>query len=470
MVETSVAESSYPTSWSTVVSAFLRRYPNPYATHVISVDTIDRQLVPASYPRRQWPLLSKEGSLVEKASYEATAAKARSVSQDMLREPQHRWFGSSSSSPIRSTRRQGSPHDPSIEDELFEPLVLRTTRLILKRGTLPKWAPSGIIKNAESWVLEETEVEVDLDLPAAVEDLSSSATRSVPNRQDMRQKGREMRVWTRNLDHTNVLAVTEGVTLREELEELPFVAVAHTSPSPELRTKYNFFGSSSSPASAMEQSSASLVASRSLPLTHCLTTGHVSSSVGFSLLQRRIEKFGVKRFKAHSDTSRAGLLWVVDAAARIRAGDLSALEILRASLAAAHVDGDGAHSDARSMGAEDGTGVGDASTGWAIGRGWRESADGQGDRTRPRLRAAFRPPFLDGYPATPLQRLRNWWKGEPGRVQQAKEAEERIRWAYKARELFEVNLPPLPSSEEGVRNVPKREAEHGGGDAASRQT
>lgn len=77
-------------------------------------------------------------------------------------------------------------------------LVLCTTRLILKRGTLPSWAPRGIVKNSESWVLEESEVELD----AAPGSSSGSA-------------GRRTRVWTRNLDHTHKLAVTEGLELAE---------------------------------------------------------------------------------------------------------------------------------------------------------------------------------------------------------------------------------------------------------------
>src|ERR1700730_7276649 len=32
---------------------------------------------------------------------------------------------------------------------------LLTTRLILKRGALPRWAPKGIITRAETWVIEE---------------------------------------------------------------------------------------------------------------------------------------------------------------------------------------------------------------------------------------------------------------------------------------------------------------------------
>jgi len=67
--------------------------------------------------------------------------------------------------------------------------TLLTTRLILKKGSLPKWAPKGIISRAESWILEESEVD-----PA----------------------GRVVRCKTRNLDHVKVMRVEEITTLRQE--------------------------------------------------------------------------------------------------------------------------------------------------------------------------------------------------------------------------------------------------------------
>jgi len=66
--------------------------------------------------------------------------------------------------------------------------TLLTTRLILKKGSLPKWAPKGIINRAESWILEESEVD-----PA----------------------GRVVRCKTRNLDHVKVMRVEEITTLRQ---------------------------------------------------------------------------------------------------------------------------------------------------------------------------------------------------------------------------------------------------------------
>jgi hypothetical protein len=65
--------------------------------------------------------------------------------------------------------------------------ALRTTRLILKRGALPRWAPKGIMQKAESWILEESEVDA---------------------------VGRTVSCRTRNLDHVKVMQVREEITLR----------------------------------------------------------------------------------------------------------------------------------------------------------------------------------------------------------------------------------------------------------------
>ena len=64
--------------------------------------------------------------------------------------------------------------------------TLLTTRLILKKGSLPKWAPKGIVNRAESWILEESEVDPG---------------------------GRVVRCKTRNLDHVKVMRVEEITTL-----------------------------------------------------------------------------------------------------------------------------------------------------------------------------------------------------------------------------------------------------------------
>lgn len=94
--------------------AYFLRYPNPYASHILSCDVISRNI-------------TAEGSL-------------------------------------------------------------RTSRLILKRGILPKWAPRGIISRAESWVIEESEVN---------------------------PSGKVVKCVTRNLDHVKVLQIVESVVLKE---------------------------------------------------------------------------------------------------------------------------------------------------------------------------------------------------------------------------------------------------------------
>jgi hypothetical protein len=68
---------------------------------------------------------------------------------------------------------------------------LLTTRLILKRGALPRWAPQGIISRAESWVIEESEVD---------------------------PFGKVVRCRTKNLDHVKVMQVEE-TQLFEQNEE-----------------------------------------------------------------------------------------------------------------------------------------------------------------------------------------------------------------------------------------------------------
>lgn len=67
--------------------------------------------------------------------------------------------------------------------------TLLTTRLILKSGSVPRWAPQGIISRAESWVIEESEVD--------------------PN-------GRIMRCITKNLDHVKVMRVEERIVLSQQ--------------------------------------------------------------------------------------------------------------------------------------------------------------------------------------------------------------------------------------------------------------
>jgi len=107
----------YGDPWPIVSLAFFLRYPNPYASHVISCDVISRKFSPT-------------GSLL-------------------------------------------------------------TKRLILKRGAIPKWFPVGIISRAESWVIEESEVDLE---------------------------GKTVRCSSCNLDNVKVLRVIESVTLRSSAQ------------------------------------------------------------------------------------------------------------------------------------------------------------------------------------------------------------------------------------------------------------
>jgi len=66
--------------------------------------------------------------------------------------------------------------------------TLRTTRLILKRGALPAWFPRSIVQRGESWIVEESEVDV---------------------------LGKVLKSMTRNLDHVKALQVLESQSLRE---------------------------------------------------------------------------------------------------------------------------------------------------------------------------------------------------------------------------------------------------------------
>ncbi|OBZ79142.1 Protein UPS1, mitochondrial [Grifola frondosa] len=65
---------------------------------------------------------------------------------------------------------------------------LLTTRLILKTGSLPRWAPKGIISRAESWVIEESEVD---------------------------PYGKVMRCTTKNLEHVRVMRVEERIHIEQ---------------------------------------------------------------------------------------------------------------------------------------------------------------------------------------------------------------------------------------------------------------
>ncbi|CAO3701303.1 unnamed protein product [Rhizopus microsporus] len=98
--------SSYP--WQNVTLAFWLRYPNPFASHVLAVDVLDRYV-------------DENG-------------------------------------------------------------ILKTTRLVLKKGKAPKWFPENILKNSEAFVIEESEVD---------------------------PKNKTMITRTKNLNHVRVMQIEE---------------------------------------------------------------------------------------------------------------------------------------------------------------------------------------------------------------------------------------------------------------------
>ena len=78
--------------------------------------------------------------------------------------------------------------------------IIKTTRLVLKRGKMPQWAPPVIARIGTSWVLEETELDLEDCEP------SGSPEGAV--------KMKEMRTRSRNLDHKSVMEVFEWQTFR----------------------------------------------------------------------------------------------------------------------------------------------------------------------------------------------------------------------------------------------------------------
>lgn len=158
------------------------------------------------------------------------------------------------------------------------------------------------MKNAESYVLEVSEVDLEAGPVNAVASSTNgmnedspfagmfhrgwgSETRhsstSVGDDVPQGSRGRQMRTWTRNLDHTTVLAVAEGLTFTELLERVDANDTASSSST--IKGK----GKAAVPPALPNQ-------------LHCLTSAHITSDV--SVLWHRIEKFGLKRFKAHMDT------------------------------------------------------------------------------------------------------------------------------------------------------------------------
>lgn len=116
--------------------------------------------------------------------------------------------------------------------------TLLTTRLILKRGNLPKWFPKQFVSRAESWLVEESEVD---------------------------PFGKVVQCRTRNLDNVKVMRVEESVQFRQTDDNK---TLQHT----EVR---------------------------------------ITSGFGWGLT-KRIEAYGIHKFKANLQRSREGVHLMLD--------------------------------------------------------------------------------------------------------------------------------------------------------------
>lgn len=129
---------------------------------------------------------------------------------------------------------------------------LLTTRLILKRGALPRWFPKGIVSRAESWVIEESEVD---------------------------PFGKIVQCRTRNLDHVKVMQVEESVLFKQAEDGYAFQTLALTTSSLIFRSK-----------------------------TLQTTEARIISGFGWGLT-KRIESHGLQRFK--TNVQRVSILHVL---------------------------------------------------------------------------------------------------------------------------------------------------------------
>ncbi|POV99246.1 hypothetical protein PSHT_13739 [Puccinia striiformis] len=190
---TLVVSFEYSHPFRFVCQAFTLRYPNPFAPHVITADTLDR-------------------------SWDAESG------------------------------------------------ILRSVRLVLKRGTIPGWAPRGIVEKSETWVLEESTINV----------LEGTMTLS-----------------NRNLDHRRVMEVVEKITLRAI--ELP------RSSSLAMKT------------SDLRQLTDRVFSLSDIAFCRTEATSYVevTSSWGFYAIRKRIEKYGISRFQRQSKNSRHGLELII---------------------------------------------------------------------------------------------------------------------------------------------------------------
>lgn len=116
-------------------------------------------------------------------------------------EQVHRFEASIHALALAHNLRFPSPHSDhvlssDVISRVFAGSTIHTTRLILKRGKMPVWAPRGLVERSTSWVVEESLV--DLEGP---EDRRRLFTRS------------------RNIDHKVAMEVYEWQTFKPVPED-----------------------------------------------------------------------------------------------------------------------------------------------------------------------------------------------------------------------------------------------------------
>ncbi|GAA5902054.1 Ups1p [Sporobolomyces salmoneus] len=124
--------------------------------------------------------------------------------------------------------------------------VLTTTRLMNKRGKMPKWAPSFISSIGTSWVIEQTQVDLNLH-----------------HENEEGERAGELRTRSRNLDHRKILQVEEFQVFTQ------------------------------SPGNSLA--------------TDSITYSRITSDLDFWLLRDRVEKYGLSKLPKSISKARLGL-------------------------------------------------------------------------------------------------------------------------------------------------------------------
>ncbi len=134
--------------------------------------------------------------------------------------------------------------------------ILHTTRLFLKKGTIPKWGKS-IFKQTEAYILEQSTVD---------------------------PRAQTMVTVTKNLSMTKVMLVEETQTI-----------------TPSTFT-----------IDVKSHSGQDNTVTRTVRGTDIVTKARIVSNMGWESIRSRIEHFGVTRFKYNSQRSSNGLRHVIE--------------------------------------------------------------------------------------------------------------------------------------------------------------